>query len=46
MCTCGTTDTHEIARRQTADGIGVVLWSDGAITGRLGVALHGIPGAG
>lgn len=43
MCTCGTTDHHIIANRQTADGIGVALWSDGAVTGRLGAALQGVP---
>lgn len=42
-CTCEIAAAHIIARRQTADGIGVVVWSDGAITGRLGSALSGVP---
>lgn len=42
-CTCGETATHEIARRQTADGATVVLWSDGAVTGRMGFKLPGVP---
>lgn len=43
MCTCGREDPHIIASRKTADGIGVVLWSDGPITGHLGSALPGVP---
>lgn len=40
MCTCGTDMTHELARRRTADGFTVVLWSDGAVTGILGMDVH------
>ena len=44
-CSCGETKPHEIARRQTADGITVVFWSDGAISGRLGLNLIARPAA-
>lgn len=42
-CSCGDARPHEIARRRTADDATVVLWSDGAVTGRLGYALPGVP---
>lgn len=42
-CSCGTRAAHEIARRTTADGTAIVLWSDGAVTGRLGFKLPGVP---
>lgn len=42
-CTCGTIEAHITSRRMTADGIGVVCWSDGAITGRFGNAFPGVP---
>lgn len=32
-----------IARRRTADSVGVCLWSDGAISGVLGFKLPGVP---
>lgn len=32
-----------IARRKTYDGVGVELWSDGVVTGRLGYELPGVP---
>lgn len=41
-CTCGNTKPHHVAQRLTADGIAVVLWCDGAVTGRLGYALPGV----
>lgn len=41
-CTCGEPHPHQIARRLTADGIAVVAWSDGSVTGRFG-ALDGVP---
>lgn len=42
-CTCGRTDSHCVAFRQTADGYRVEVWSDGAVTGGLGYALPGVP---
>lgn len=42
-CSCGETESHIVARRQTADGIGVEIWHDGAITGRMGLRLQGVP---
>lgn len=41
-CTCGEAKLHVIARGLTADGLRVQLWSDGAVTGQLGVALPGL----
>jgi hypothetical protein len=41
-CTCGDTKRHSIASRRTSDGVAVVLWSDGSMTGNLG-ALPGLP---
>jgi len=43
MCTCGNTEPHIIARRSTLDGIGIVCWDNGAIVGRFGTALPGVP---
>lgn len=43
ICSCGETTAHVIARRETADGIAVQIWHDGAVTGRYGRALPGIP---
>lgn len=42
-CSCGETTPHVIAKRETADGIAVQIWHDGAITGRFGRALPGVP---
>lgn len=42
-CACGETSAHEVSNRKTADGTGVVLWSDGAVTGRMGLKLPGVP---
>ncbi len=42
-CSCGTSTPHVIARRMTADGIGVALHHDGAVTGRFGSGLEGVP---
>jgi len=42
-CSCGTTEQHVVARRLTSDGYGVALWCDGAVTGRFGNALPGVP---
>lgn len=42
-CPCGSPHPHKIARRATADGISVEVWSDGAITGRMGFKLPGVP---
>lgn len=41
-CSCGESAPHVIAKRETADGIGVWIWHDGAITGRHGRALPGV----
>lgn len=43
-CTCGGhSRIHVVARRTTADGIGIELHSDGAVTGKLGFGLDGVP---
>ena len=42
-CSCGTTSAHEIARRTTSDGVVLLFWSDGLVTGRVG---HYLPGIG
>lgn len=42
-CSCGGHGDHSVARRKTSDGIIVVMWSDGAITGALGRGLPGVP---
>lgn len=40
-CSCGCREPHEVARRRTFDGIDVLFWSDGAVTGRMGTyAVH------
>lgn len=41
-CSCGNTKPHHVAQRLTADGIAVVLWCDGAVTGRMGYGLPGV----
>jgi hypothetical protein len=38
-CSCGAPHPHEAMRRTTADGVVVVLWSDGDVTDRLGTKL-------
>lgn len=43
VCSCGESAPHVIAKRETADGIGVWIWHDGAITGRHGRAIPGVP---
>ena len=43
LCSCGNTQTHIAATRQTFDGIGVAMWSDGALTGCLGARLLDVP---
>lgn len=42
-CSCGNTELHIVANRQTLDGIGVAMWSDGALTGCLGARLLDVP---
>ncbi len=42
-CSCGHDHAHQIAKRLTADGIAVILWSNGPVTGRMGFALDGVP---
>lgn len=42
-CSCGEAHPHKIARRVTADGIAVEVWSDGAVVGRWGFKLPGVP---
>lgn len=41
MCTCGRSDSHQIAWRRTFDDKIVCLWSDGALTWALGAAIRG-----
>lgn len=38
-CSCGDHAPHRIARRTTADGILIVVWSDGWLTDRMGLRL-------
>lgn len=40
-CSCGVHSDHKVARRLTADGKTVVLWSDGQVTGAFN-AIRGI----
>ena len=42
-CICGQEKDHPIARRATADGTHVLLWSTGEVTGALGYKLPGVP---
>lgn len=42
-CSCGQTESHVIARRNTADDVAVEIWHDGCVTGRFGRALPGVP---
>lgn len=35
-CSCGTVHVHVVATRHTAEGVGVCLWSDGAVTDHQG----------
>ena len=43
QCSCGERTPHVTMRRVTADSVGVEVWHDGAITGRCGRALPGVP---
>lgn len=43
MCSCGETKPHVVMRRQTADGIEVCLWENGAVTGSMGIGLPRVP---
>lgn len=42
-CPCGKTKPHAVAHRETADGLRVELWDDGAVTGGNGYGLDGVP---
>jgi hypothetical protein len=42
-CTCGCVEPHVVMSRTTADGLIVELWSDGPVTGAVGLGLQGIP---
>lgn len=42
-CSCGNETCHVIGKRLTADGVRVELHSDGAVVGRFGFALDGVP---
>lgn len=42
-CSCGGPHPHEVAWRPTLDGVHIHLWSDGPVTGAMGVGLQGIP---
>jgi hypothetical protein len=35
-CSCGDNRVHVVARRTTADHVGLKLWSDGAVTNVIG----------
>ena len=41
-CSCGCTEAHVIARRQTADGRHLAIWSTGEITYAIGLYLRGL----
>ncbi len=43
LCSCGEREPHVIALRTACDGVGVALWSDGAVTGHFGNALPCVP---
>lgn len=43
VCTCGCTEAHEVARRQTADGVTVAFWSDGCVSGIMGLNVQAWP---
>jgi hypothetical protein len=42
-CSCGCLEPHVTAHRETSDGVAVEIWSDGALTGRIGRAIPGVP---
>ncbi len=44
FCSCGCKETHEIARRRTADEKTVIAWSDGDVTWGMGLGIRGIGG--
>lgn len=41
-CSCGEKGPHIIARRRTMDGVEIEFWSDGGVTGRLGIYPKGL----
>lgn len=41
-CSCGCAERHVVAKRLTSDGIGVMLWSTGMVSGRF-ETLPGLP---
>lgn len=43
MCSCGESGVHAVMRRRTADDVALVLWSNGPVTGSLGIGLPGLP---
>lgn len=45
MCSCGNHDAHPIARKTTADGAHVHVWSDGLVTDA-SIAAGYLPGVG
>ena len=45
LCSCGCTGAHRIARRETADGIRLDLWSDGTVNSGMGFAVPGVGAA-
>lgn len=42
LCPCGSKTAHRIARRDTADGIRIDLWSDGTVTSGMGFQIPGV----
>ena len=45
MCSCGNPSPHPIARRATADGVHIDIWSDGMVTDASVIAGY-LPGVG
>ncbi len=45
MCSCGNPSPHPIARRVTADGVHIDIWSDGMVTDASVIAGY-LPGVG
>ena len=41
-CSCGNAEAHIIARRKTATGTPVALWSDGGLTSGMGFQIQGM----
>lgn len=44
-CSCGCSQIHKVARRETSDGVTLQLWSDGSVTYALGIYIKGTKSA-